>query len=230
MPRLRLALLLLPHAAFSAACAQALPADWLPRVERLAEQAARSALPAEARVAIEVGALDPRLRLAPCAQVQPFLPQGQTFWGRSRIGLRCVAGAVRWSVSVPVQVRVFAPTWVAAAPLMAGVQLQPSHFERAVAEVSADSAPLLAEPPVGRVLTRTVQAGEVLRQPHLKARQWFTAGDTVKVNWQGQGFAVSADGQAMGVGLEGQTVRVRLSTGRVVQGVAVAERLVEAAS
>lgn len=34
----------------------------------------------------------------------------------------------------------------------------------------------------------------------------------------------------MGVGLEGQSVRVRLSTGRIIQGVAVAERVVEAAS
>lgn len=216
--------------AWTPAAASPLPADWLPRVEQLAEQAARSALPADARVAIEVGQLDPRLRLAPCAQIQPFLPQGQSFWGRSRIGLRCTAGAVRWSVSVPVQVRVFAPTWVARGPLTAGVLLQSDHFERAVAEVSADSAPLLSEPPAGRVLARNMQAGEVMRQPHLKSRQWFAAGDTVKVNWQGQGFAVSAEGQAMGVGLEGQSVRVRLSTGRIIQGVAVAERVVEAAS
>ena len=222
--------LLLPALAMAQAAPSPLPADWAPRVERLAEQAARAALPPEAKVDIEVGSLDSRLRLAPCAVVQPFLPQGQTFWGRSRIGLRCEQGPVRWSVSVPVQVRVFAPTWVAAQGLNQGLVLQSEHFKKAIAELSTDSTPLLNEPPLGRILARAMQPGEVLRQPHLKSRQWFAAGDTVQVSWQGQGFAVSAEGQAMGAGLEGQTVRVRLQGGRVIQGVPVAERRVEAAT
>jgi flagellar basal body P-ring formation protein FlgA len=40
------------------------------------------------RPEIEVGALDTRLRLAPCQQVEPYLPRGSRLWGRTRIGLR----------------------------------------------------------------------------------------------------------------------------------------------
>jgi len=213
------------------AVAQALPADWAQRVTRLAEQAARVALPADAQVQIEVGALDPRLRLASCAQVQPFVPPGQALWGRSRLGLRCLQGPARWSVTVPVQVRVTAPTWVSAQPLPAGTVLAPEHLRWAPAEVSADAAPVLgAVAPLGRTLSRALEAGEVLRQPHLKARQWFSAGDTVQVSWRGQGFAISAEGQALGPGLDGHTVRVRVQGGRVIQATPVADRRVEAQS
>lgn len=210
---------------------QALPADWAQRVGQLAEQAARVALPADAQVEVEVGALDARLRLAPCAQVQPFVPAGQSLWGRSRLGLRCQQGAVRWSVTVPVQVRVIAPTWVAAQPLPAGTVIAPEHLRWTPAEVSADSSPVLGSvAPLGRTLARALDVGEVLRQPHLKARQWFAAGDTVQVSWQGQGFAISAEGQALGPGLDGQSVRVRVQGGRIIQATPVGERRVEAVS
>jgi flagella basal body P-ring formation protein FlgA len=213
------------------ASASAWPAGWTQRLTTLAEQAAAASLPADARVAVEVGAPDPRLRLAPCTQVQPFVPPGQTLWGRSRLGLRCQDAGVRWSVTVPVQVRVIAPTWVLTQPVPAGTVLTAEHLRWAPAEVSADAAPVLGSvAPVGRTLARAMDAGEVLRQPHLRARQWFAAGDTVQVRWQGQGFAVSAEGQAMGPGLEGAPVRIRMSGGRVIQALPVAERRVEALS
>ena len=53
------------------------------------------------RMEVEVGALDERLRLAPCARVEPYLPAGARLWGRSRLGLRCLEGATRWNVFCP---------------------------------------------------------------------------------------------------------------------------------
>jgi flagella basal body P-ring formation protein FlgA len=61
----------------------------------------------------------------------------------------------------------------------------------------------------------------------LKLRQWFAAGDTVRVVTVGSGFAISADGQALAPGIEGQTVKVRIEGGRVVSGRATAERRIE---
>ena len=40
------------------------------------------------RMEVSVGALDERLRLAPCARVEPYLPAGARLWGRTRLGLR----------------------------------------------------------------------------------------------------------------------------------------------
>lgn len=222
---LSLALLL----AGAPARAQGLPADWLQQIERLAQQAAQAAMPPEGRVAVEVGAPDPRLRLAPCQRVEPFLPAGQALWGRSRLGLRCTQGGTRWSISVPLQVRVFAPGWAAQQALPAGSVLQPGQLIRTVVEWSAEPSPVQAqaEAPLGRALQRPLQAGEALRLAHLKPRQWFAAGDTVRLQAQGLGFAIRAEGQAMAPGLEGQTSRVRLDSGRTVQVWPLAERQAE---
>ncbi len=202
---------------------------WLRQLERLAETAAQAAMPPEGRVDIVMGEADPRLRLAPCARVEPFLPAGQRLWGRSRLGLRCVQGPVKWSVSVPVQVRVFAPAWVAAQPLPAGTQLQAEQMQREDVELSALSSPawVQAEPPQGRELARPLQAGEALRQLHLKPRRWFAAGDPVRLLLSGDGFAVQAQGQALAPGLEGQATRVRVENGRILQAWPVGERQAE---
>ncbi len=207
----------------------ALPRAWLEQLERLAQQAAQAAVPAQASVTVEVGSPDPRLRLAPCDQVQPFLPPGQTLWGRSRLGLRCVQGAVKWSISVPVQVAVHGPAWVAAQPLPTGTVLVAAHLVQQRVELSADSSPAFQqpEPPLGRVLQRPLQAGETLRAAQLKPRQWFAAGDSVRLLLSGDGFSVRTEAQALAIGLEGQSTRLRLESGRVLQAWPVAERQAE---
>jgi flagellar basal body P-ring formation protein FlgA len=57
------------------------------------------------RMEVTVGALDSRLRLAPCAQVQPYVPTGSRLWGKTRLGLRCVTGESKWQVFLPVTVQ-----------------------------------------------------------------------------------------------------------------------------
>ncbi len=211
------------------AMAEPWPAGTLERVQQLALSAARASLPPPARAEIELGQLDPRLHLAPCALVEPYLPPGQKMWGRARIGLRCADAQVRWNVTLPVQVRVFAPALVAAAPLAAGTTLAPAMLQLAEIDVAAEAGAVYTDVSLleGRTLTRPVLAGEPVRSPVLKLRQWFAAGDTVKVIAGGQGFAVSGEGQALANGIEGQEVRVRFESGRTVSGRAVGERRVE---
>src|SRR3989344_4914921 len=48
------------------------------------------------RMEVSVASLDSRLRLAPCARVEPYLPVGARLWGRTRLGLRCVEGQTAW--------------------------------------------------------------------------------------------------------------------------------------
>lgn len=208
--------------------ANPLSPERLLRLQSLVQEAAQAVMPPQGRVEVEVGAPDPRLQLAACAQVEPFLPPGP-LWGRSRVGLRCVSGPVRWSVTVPVAVRVFAPAWVARAPMPGGSPLQADSLVRQEAELSRDPSPawLQAEPPLDRVLARPLQAGETLRAHHLKPRQWFAAGDTVQVRLQGDGFAVRTEGQAQAPGLEGQRTRIRLEGGRLVQAQPTGERAAE---
>ncbi len=186
-------------------------------------------LGASARVTVELGQADPRLRLAPCQRAEPQLLPGMRLWGRSRIGLRCVEGSSRWNVSLPLTVRVFAPALVAASPLDAGTTLSVEHLRLAEVDLAAEPGAVYTEPTslVGRCLARPVQAGEALRSGSLKQRQWFAAGTQVKVQVRGAGFAVAGEGQALGQGVDGQDVRVRFENGRTVTGRAVGEREVE---
>jgi len=212
------------------ACAQAvLEPALVERVRQLAETAARATAPAGTRVAVEIGQLDSRLRLAPCAQVQPYLPPGVAVWGRSRIGLRCTAGAARWNVTLPVRVAVFGRVVVASGPLPAGVSLTQDQLAMADIDIAAEPGAVFTDASqlIGRTLARPVGAAEAVRAPALKSRQWFAAGETVQVSAVGEGFAVSSEAQAMSAGIEGQDVRVRFESGRMASGRAVGERRVE---
>ena len=82
---------------------------------------------------------------------------------------------------------------------------------------------------VGRTLRRSLAAGDALRLGDLTLRQLFNTGDTVRIIGNGPGYAVSSEGQAMGPGLEGQAARVRTDSGRIITGIATAERRVEVA-
>lgn len=216
-------------AAGAAEPAAPLGAAVLAQATALASQAARALAPRGARIEVLAGALDPRLQLAPCAQVQPFLLAGVSPWGRSRVGLRCVQGAVAWQVSLPVTVQVWAPAVIAGVPLPAGARLDPSQLTMADVDWAAatSAAHASAADLADRVLARPLAAGQAVRGSDLRARQWFGPGETVTLIARGPGFAVASEGQALGAGIEGQPVRVRTESGRVVTGLAVAERRVE---
>ncbi len=181
------------------------------------------------RVEVELGRLDPRLKLAPCARIEPYLPGGSKPWGRTRVGLRCTDGPTRWNVFLPVQVRVLAPAPVLREPLPAGSEVGPEHLVDEEVDWAAQRQPPLTDTDriIGRRLARSLPAGEPLRATDLQRPVWFDAGDTVKVVALGPGYEVSAQGEALGRGLDGQSVRVRTAGGRVVTGTAVADRRVE---
>ncbi|MEK8048639.1 flagellar basal body P-ring formation chaperone FlgA [Ideonella sp. DXS22W] len=181
------------------------------------------------RIEVVVGRLDPRLKLAPCQTVQPYLPPGSRAIGQTRIGLRCTQGPKAWNVYLPVTVKVFARSLVATTAVPAGTVLQRQHLTQAEVDVAASTDPAIGQPDlaVGRTLARNLAAGDALRQADLKPRLWFAAGDTVRVVAMGPGFQIAADGQALSPGIDGQTVRARIDGGRIVSGVATADRRIE---
>ena len=216
----------------SAGVAWAQPAtvqDWQAQLRQLTDQASAS-MPAGTRVEVDVGSLDSRLKLAPCARITPYLPAGARLWGRTQVGLRCVEGA-RWSVFLPVTVKVYAKAWTVNQPLALGAVLATEHLQLDEVDIAAEPSPVIhqATAAVGRSLARALKPGQVLREADLKPRQWFAAGDTVRIVSAGNGFSISAEGQALAPGIDGQAIKVRTEGGRVVTGRAVATRQVEMA-
>lgn len=200
-------------------------------VRELALQAlgATAGVASAPRVEIEIGRLDPRLKLAACERIVPSLPSGSRLWGPSRVALHCASGPVAWRAWLPVVLRVFGPGLAATQALPEGTLLMAHHLHAAEIEYSAGAAPLLA-PPVGllgRALARPLIAGQALREGDVRQRVWFQGGDTVQLIARGDGYAVASEGRAETAGIEGRAVRVRTETGRMVEGRAVGPRRVE---
>lgn len=170
------------------------------------------------RMQVSVGALDARLRLAPCARVEPYLPQGARLWGQTRLGLRCAEGAVAWNVFVPLSVQAIGPAWVLTRNVAAGAPLAAGDALEAQVDWAAQAAAVLLQPAawLGQIAARPLLAGQALRQNMLRAPDLLRAGAQVKLLAQGPGYVVTAAGQALTAGAQGQTVRVRMDNGRVV--------------
>lgn len=200
-------------------------------VRLFVQREATSALPATSsgvRVDVTVGQLDPRLQLAPCARIEPFLPNGTRLWGRANVGLRCVDGAT-WSVLLPVTVRVHGPALVATRPLSPqapltqdDVQLAEVEWTREPQGVATDVQQL-----VNRVLQRSLSTGQPIPLAALRTPVVISQGDPVKLVGNGRGFSISADAIALASAQEGQSVRVRTDSGRILSGTARAGRQVD---
>lgn len=195
----------------------------------LLAQATQSVQRQGARVDVQLGQPDPRLRLAPCKRTEAYLPAGQRVLGRTRVGLRCLEGTALWNITLPVTVSLYAPAPVLRESLPAGVKLIAAHFTVGEVDWGAGASLPLTDTTalIGRELGRPLPAGVALQSADLRQRQWFSAGETVQIIAKGAGFSVSTDGEALSHGVEGQPVRVRTSSGRLLSGRATGDRQVE---
>ena len=181
------------------------------------------------RLEVEVGQLDDRLRLAPCSRVEPYLPPGLRLWGRTRIGLRCVEGPVRWNVFLPVTVKAWGPAWVLKSGAQPGMVLSLDDAMESEVDWAAEPSPVLADATqwVGQQASRLLIPGQALRQSMVRPTQAFSAGTQVRVVAEGPGFQITSDGQAMGAGVIGQNVRVRMDNGRIMSGLVLDKNTVK---
>ncbi|MEJ7137832.1 flagellar basal body P-ring formation chaperone FlgA [Amphibiibacter pelophylacis] len=207
--------------------AQAAPADITQALQTQLETLGRTATPAmppgAARVTLELGQIDPRLRLAACARIEPFIPPGLRMWGRTRMGLRCVKGDTAWRISVPITVRVYAPAVVYLRDLPFGATVQSGDVALATVDIAQGSRPALFDPAavIGRELKQPVTAHERAAAAQLRPQVWFRAGQTVRIAAGGSGFRISTDGIALSEGRQGEMVRLKLASGRLVSARAV---------
>ncbi len=204
---------------------QMLAQDWLHGATATVQPAGAPPL----RVEVKVGSLDSRLKLAPCGNVEPYLPPGSRLWGRTRVGLRCMDGLSRWNVSLPVTVNAFGNAWVVKGQVAAGVALKEDDVVEAEVNWAEEASPVIRDRAlwVGQIATRLLTTGQTLRQDMVKPAQVFQAGAQVRVIAQGIGFQISSDAQALSTGVVGQVARVRMENGRVSSGVVLDTKTVK---
>jgi flagellar basal body P-ring formation protein FlgA len=195
------------------------------------DQAVAAARPAGAvplRLVVSVGNLDSRLNLAPCAQVEPYIPPGTRLWGKARLGVRCTDGKARWNVFLPIQVQAFGPAWVVRGDVPAGKVLEADDAVQAEVDWAQDNATVLADMEMwlGQTTIRALGTGQTLRAGMVRPPQVFQAGAMVRVVAQGAGFSVMSDGQALSAGILGSQARVRMEGGRILTGIVTDNRTV----
>lgn len=219
---------LLPLVGLVAGLAVALPAHASDLAERVRLLVDERVAPTGGEIEVVVGEPDSRLKLAPCARMEPFVPTGARLIGRTSLGVRCVEGA-NWVVYVPVQIKLFVDAWVAARPIPRGQPLGPedARLERIDIAALNGNAVLPDMPLIGRTAVRALSPGEPLRRDALRAPPVVQPGDAVQVVALGTGFAAQSPGKALTLAAEGQTAQVALPGGKVLSGVARPGGIVE---
>lgn len=183
------------------------------------------------RMEVVVGELDRRLKLAACERVEPYIPPGTQLWGKTRLGLRCAQGAVKWNVFLPITIKAFGRAWVVKGQLLPGTVMTESDAMEMEIDWAESSSPIMAHQSdwLGQSTTRMLTTGQALRQDMVKPAQVFLAGTQVRVLAGGAGFEIATSAQAVSSGVVGQSARVRMDNGRVVSGVVVDNRTVRLA-
>ncbi len=182
------------------------------------------------KVTVSVGAVDPRLNLAPCPAPEAFLMPGARAWGKTTVGVRCAAPSP-WTVYIQSQVSVLGNYVAAAVPLVQGQAIGEAQLAMMQGELTAlppgiatDKAQL-----VGKTSKLSISAGTPVRVDLVQAKPVILQGQLVKLVSKGNGFSVSAEGKAAGSAAEGQVVAVRTGNGQQISGIARVGGMVEVA-
>jgi flagella basal body P-ring formation protein FlgA len=172
-------------------------------------------------VRVQVGDLAPDNQLMPCAQLEAFLPPGGRAWGRSSIGVRCLAPSP-WTAFVPAMVSVRGPYLVSAGPLPAGQPIGPADVRQEIGELTSLPQDVLGDPSrvVGHIPRQPLAAGRPLSAGLLRQPPAILQGQMVRVLTRGPGFQVATEGQALATAGDGQNIPVRLGNGQVIRGTA----------
>ena len=191
-----------------------------------AELAARHNLAPE----IEVGSLDPRLRLTACSvPLEPFLPSGGKLVGNTTIGVRC-SEPKDWTLYVSADVAVYDEVLVAGRYLARGTRVEAADLVPEKRDLAKLPYGYFVTPDdvIGMVTTRSVTRGAVLTPSSIKETPLVRRNDKVNIIATSGGLEVHAAGIALEDGRKGERIQVRnVNSKRVVEGVIIGPGVVE---
>ena len=167
---------------------------------------------------VEVGSLDPRLRLSPCAvAIEAFIPAGARLSGNTTVGARCAAPKP-WTVYVPVRVKLHGQVLVAARPVAKGVVLQDADIRLETRDLASPHTAILVDrgQALGRLTRFPLGLGDIIRPSGLQIPRLVRRGEKVTILASEGGLEVRANGEALMDGAEGDRIRVRNSLTNIV--------------
>ena len=149
-------------------------------------------------------------------------------WGKLLLNLRCDTGRV-WAKPVSLYVMVKGRYLASTRPLKSGQVLTPNDWKWVDGDLSKMGDSLVDSPEwlKNMELSRAQQAGNALRLNDFRPMSVIKSGDQVRVAIVGRGFGIDASGQALADAALGASVKVRISDGKIIQGTAVSQGVVE---
>ena len=173
-------------------------------------------------VTVNVGTLDSRLRLAPCAApLKVSLPAGATFRDRMTVAVSCVGGS-SWTVYVPIAIETQTPVLVLRRAANRGTRLTADDVEvqTRVVQGTGDSYLTDAAELGGRTLKRPLGAGAALTADAMMDDMVVRRGQHVTLLAAVGGLEVRAAGVAMNDAATAGRVKVQnISSNLIVEGV-----------
>lgn len=153
-----------------------------------------------------------------CESPQLSLPQNARRAGNVSISARC--GQERRFIQV--QVQVMGSYLVAARGISAGSKLTAADIQLKAGRLDTLPPRTLTEnaKAIGAVSLRNISPGQPLSLAMLRRAWVIKAGQPVQVMAQGEGFNISGAGKAMNNAAAADSVRVRMTTGQIVSGIA----------
>ena len=182
------------------------------------------------QVTVAVGAIDPRMSLAPCPDPQAFFMPGARAWGKTTVGVRCATPSA-WTVYIQASVTVIGEYVASAAPLAQGQAIEAGQLVMLKGDLTMLPAGIATDisQVVGRSSNSSLPPGTPMRIDTLRTKPVVQSGQLVRLVSNGSGFSVSAEARAMGTAGDGQVVQVKTSGGQQITGIAKAGGLVEVA-
>jgi flagella basal body P-ring formation protein FlgA len=173
------------------------------------------------KVKITLGKIDDQLNLAPCSNMEAFMPNGSRIWGKTTVGVRCSIPS-NWTLFVQADVRVTGNYVISAAPLARGQMLSDEQLSIAVGDLTKLPNGVITskDQATGKIMTISIPAGTPLRSDAVQTLAAIKQGQNVRIITTGNGFEVSTEGHALNNANAGQPVQLRLINGQVITGIA----------
>ncbi len=173
-------------------------------------------------VHIEIGRLDPRLRLAACGEpLKTYFSAGSRTIGHTNVGVRC-EGPKPWSLFVPLLIDRQITVAVALDQLPRGHIIGAADIAYELRSMAKLKRGYFAasDQLIGKVSTRPITRGTPYAHNMVKAHRIIRRGERVVLSLKTGGISVRVAGTALRDGTRGERIPVRnLSSNRVIEGV-----------
>ena len=162
-----------------------------------------------ASISADTVPLDPRLKLAPCGNLD-LQPRGTQLYGRIPVAVRCLAPQP-WSVFITADVQVTLPVVVTKGPLERGTLITANDLQLVPKNVASLRRQYLTDldSAAGLEVTRTLPARSVVYPALLRAPLAIRKGDRVALLAQRGAVTIQVRGEALRDGMVGAQIPVR---------------------